>query len=237
MYLLEGNIGAGKSTLLSILKKHLPHIIHKEEPVNTWHGTPEQQGLLEHFYNDQQRWAFTMESFTLISRIHELLKTDHLTFSSTPFISERSFYSGFYCFAYLGHKNNTLSCLEWKLYQQLFDFLIQKNPYTPQGFIYLATKPQICHTRINKRKRSGENEIPFEYLQALHDRHEAFLIHEKEYNPLLHNVPVLYIDGSADFEHDTEKIKDICHAIETFIEKTYSPQPPRSSIASSLYSH
>lgn len=237
MYLLEGNIGAGKSTLLAILKKHLPHIIHKEEPVDTWHGTLEQQGLLEHFYADQQRWAFTMESFTLISRINELLKSDRSSFSSTPFISERSFYSGFYCFAYLGYKNNTLSPLEWKLYQELFTFLVQKNPFTPRGFIYLATDPETCHARINKRKRSGESEIPFTYLQALHDRHESFLINEKDNNPLLQNIPVLYIDGSIEFEYDHEKVTEMCQKIDQFVTQTYKPQPSLQLETSSLFSH
>ena len=225
MYLLEGNIGAGKSTLLAMLKKHLPHIIHKEEPVDTWHGTPEEQGLLEHFYEDQKRWAFTMETFTLISRINELLKNNLSAFSTTPFISERSFYSGFYCFAYLGYKNKTLSELEWKLYQELFSFLVKKNPYTPQGFIYLATDPEICHARINKRKRSGESEIPFSYLKALHERHETFLIDEKNSNPLLQNIPVLYIDGSIEFENDHEKVIKMCQKIDQFVAQTYKSQP------------
>lgn len=236
VYLLEGNIGAGKSTLLAILKKNLPHIAHKEEPVDTWHGTPEQQGLLEHFYQDQQRWGFTMESFTLISRIHELLKHKNDAAYHQPFISERSFYSGFYCFAYLGYKSNMLSPLEWQLYEELFTFLLKRNPFTPQGFIYLATDPQVCHTRINKRNRSGESEIPLSYLQALHERHEAFLIDEKNTNPLLSHVPVLYIDGSEEFENNSQKIDAVCRQVETFIAQTYTHQQFRPVQASSIIS-
>lgn len=231
MYLLEGNIGAGKSTLINVLKKHLPHILHKEEPVDTWHGTPEQQGLLEHFYQDQQRWAYTMESFTLMSRVHEVLKNKNEINSDNPFISERSFYSGFYCFAYLGYQNKTLSELEWKLYQQLFDFLVSTNASVPRGFIYLATDPKVCHKRINKRRRSGESEIPFEYLQALHDRHESFLIHEKDGNPLLQDVPVLYLDGSEEFEKNEIKIEELCKQIDNFVHKTYAPVTKSSVIS------
>lgn len=230
MYLLEGNIGAGKSTLLNILKKHLPHVIHKDEPVETWHGTQEEQGLLEHFYKDQQRWAFTMESFTLMTRMHELFKNKSDTLSS-PCISERSLYSGFYCFAYLGYQNKNLSSLEWQLYQELFTFLMHKNTTIPDGFIYLATDPQICYERINKRKRLGENEIPLSYLQALHERHESFLIIEKDTNPFLVNVPVLYINGSEEFENNNTKIKEVCTTIETFITQTYQANLLNSSEA------
>lgn len=89
----------------------------------------------------------------------------------------------------------------------------------------MATDPEICHTRINKRRRSGESEIPFSYLQALHDRHESFLITEKNTNPLLQNIPVLYIDGSIEFEHDHEKVGDMCHTINQFVTQTYKLQP------------
>ena len=71
MYLIEGNIGAGKSTFLQLLKNSLPHLEVIFEPVNVWHTAEHGKSLLQNFYTDTKRWAYTMESFTLINRIFE----------------------------------------------------------------------------------------------------------------------------------------------------------------------
>jgi deoxyadenosine/deoxycytidine kinase len=42
--------------------------------------------------------------------------------------------------------------------------------------VYIRTPPSVCHQRINKRARSGEEGITLEYLQRCHDLHDNWLM-------------------------------------------------------------
>jgi hypothetical protein len=56
---VDGNIGAGKSTLLKALKENLAATCFQES-VGEW------KNLLKAFYEDQPRWAFTLQSHILV---------------------------------------------------------------------------------------------------------------------------------------------------------------------------
>ena len=61
MYSLQGNIAAGKSTLLDILDDLRFDVV--PEPITKWQQTTSAGGnLLELFYNDTERWAYTFQS-------------------------------------------------------------------------------------------------------------------------------------------------------------------------------
>jgi len=218
MYLLEGNMGAGKSTLLMLIKQHLPHLEVVTEPVTSWHDSNHGQSLLGHFYQDTPRWAYTMETFTLITRVKEHLKEQQDTVSQK--IMERSIYSGYYCFAKNCYKQGNMSDIEWDAYNAWFTFLVQKKCNNPFGFIYLYTTPEICLERMNRRKRPGEDIVPLSYLQELHDAHEDFLMHKQDIFPHLQEVPVLRLDVSKEFVQDSTEALRITQAIEKFINKT-----------------
>ena len=80
---IEGNIGAGKSTVLNVLKQKHPDWVFIDEPVDTWTALKNADGtnLLEHFYQDQVRWAYTFQNCALLSRFtnieNTILKTAH----------------------------------------------------------------------------------------------------------------------------------------------------------------
>jgi len=59
---IEGNLGAGKSTLLSFLK-----VKTIKEPVEEWSNVAG-TNILERYYNDAKRWAFTFQLNALHSR-------------------------------------------------------------------------------------------------------------------------------------------------------------------------
>lgn len=59
---VEGNIGAGKSTLLSLLDMEVI-----KEPVDEWENTGG-KNILEKYYEDPKRWAFTFQLNALHSR-------------------------------------------------------------------------------------------------------------------------------------------------------------------------
>ena len=125
MYLLEGNTGSGKTTLLKLIEKELPQFTTVTEPVNSWHSKSiGNESLLENFYKNTSRWAYTMETFTLITRIKEQSKLQKN--SSSPKIMERSIYSGYYCFAKNCYLQGNMTNIEWHIYNSWFQFLIKK---------------------------------------------------------------------------------------------------------------
>ena len=219
MYILEGNIGAGKSTFLNLLAQERPHLSIALEPLDAWHTNAQGKSLLAHFYEHPARWAFTMETFAMACRVTEHLKEQAL--ANTQRIVERSIYSGHYVFALNGYTAGFMTALEWELYTQTFNFLIQAKCNAPHGFIYVQTTPHIAYERIKKRKRSAENAISFDYIAQIHERHEAFLVYKKNLLPDLHAVPVLVIPCDEDFETN-KGFRNACfNAVEEFIQKTH----------------
>lgn len=219
MYLLEGNLGAGKSTFLSLIQKHLPHLQTVTEPVATWHNAASEDSLLDHFYKDTPRWAYSMELFTLMTRTKEHLKEQKRNNGAyIPKIMERSLFSGYYCFARNGYEQGFLTYEEWIVYNEWFDFLVNKKCVMPQGFIYLQASPNICYQRMQKRSRSGEEIVPFEYLAQIHEQHERFLIHKANLLYELENVPVLVLDVSGDFANNPKQLQALLNKVDQFIQ-------------------
>ena len=119
MYILEGNIGAGKSTFLKMLANALPSISISLEPINNWQKQVYGQSLLTNFYQSPQRWAYTLETFAMMSRVQEHIQEQK---NNGCIIFERSVYSGHYCFAQNSYENGFMTELEWELYNHWFHF-------------------------------------------------------------------------------------------------------------------
>jgi deoxyadenosine/deoxycytidine kinase len=215
MYIVEGNIGAGKSTFLKLLHKYLPGIEIIFEPLHTWHTDTSGASLLTAFYNDPHRWAYTIETLTMLYRVKEHLKEQHITQGVR--IMERSIYSGYYCFAQNSYNNGFLTAIEWSLYSAWVDFLTHGNCKPPKGFVYLQTKPDIAFARIQKRQRSGEQQISLAYLEQLHNCHERFLVEKTNIPPELQKVPVLLLDCNEDFEHNPALFQEHTERIKEFV--------------------
>lgn len=234
MYLLEGNMGAGKSTFLSLIEQNLPELKVVFEPVSAWSEEGTGKPLLSSFFQDQKRWAYTLEKFTLFKRIQEHIKeqADNNNYK----IMERSVYSGYYCFAKNGYLQGNLTPEEWNAYNTWFNFLVTKSCQNPSGFIYLYTTPEVCFERMHKRKREGEEIVPLDYLQQLHESHEAFLTQKKGLLPALKTVPVLTLNVCAEFANNPTVLKKHFEKIMTFIAQTQHPilSSPASCISKPL---
>lgn len=125
------------------------------EPVEKWQtieGTTE--NLLEKFYSDTQRWAYTFQSYAFITRVlalEDALKT-------TPYqtsVLERSVFSDRYCFARNCYEQGNMNALEWKLYQEWFVWLVNNVMTKPAGFIYLKADPKnvmsVCANVVDRK--------------------------------------------------------------------------------------
>lgn len=216
MFIVEGNIGAGKTTLLKLIHEHFPTIRVLFEPVNRWDKSQTGMSLLHDFYDNPSRWAYTLETYVMICRVKDHLQD--LEEKNVIHVMERSLFSGYYVFVKNCYMRGYMTTLEWQLYQQWFDFLTQQIP-VPDGFIYLRTTPAIAYERTLKRKRASEHAITFDYIQAIHDRHEEFLIAKEGVTSALKHVPVLLLNGDLSFESDVAIQEDFMQQIKQFIQK------------------
>lgn len=94
---------------------------------------------------------------------------------------------------------NILDEAEHEIYLQFYDYLVKMNKIVDLfGIIYIQCSPEICKTRILKRSREGEEGIPLDYLNRIHDKHEDWLIknqNERDHVLVIDNT--IQIDESA----------------------------------------
>lgn len=179
---IEGNIGSGKSTLLGQLQSHYhnnPLIHFVDEPVHEWNNIKDKNGhtMLELFYNNQEKYAFSFQMMAYISRIHKMIeiidKINSLNSNEThTIITERSVFTDKHVFAKMLYEDNKIEDVNYQIYNQWFDHF---SKHTIDKIIYVNTTPDICLNRIKSRHRNGETNIPLEYLQTCHEKHQEML--------------------------------------------------------------
>ncbi len=230
-FIIEGNIGAGKSTFLRMLDRRLPvQIVY--EPLDKWQTVTGEESLLDRFYQDTQRWAYTFQSYAFVSRVVEqeqhMKKNPHMRQ-----VLERSVYSDRYCFAKNCFEMGTLSEIEWNLYKEWFEWLVEGYTTRPDGFIYLQTDPKICFERLQKRAREEEAAVPLSYLESLHNKHEEWLLKKEGVADYLVDTPVLVLDCNNDFEHSSNRFEHHLEKIAEFMQVT--PLPTGKTTISSVH--
>ena len=158
---IEGNIGAGKTSLT--------HQIARDFNARTLLERFADNPFLPKFYEDQERYAFTLEMSFLADR-YQQLQEQHLQFS---LFSEFTV-SDYYIFKSLIFAQVTLSSNEYTLYRQLFDIMYQTTP-KPDTYIFLYRTTDALLDQIQKRGRSYEQNITGEYLQRINESYHNFI--------------------------------------------------------------
>jgi deoxyadenosine/deoxycytidine kinase len=228
VYSIEGNIGTGKSTFLEKLKQHYKDdedVCFLEEPTQVWDTIKDKNGvtILEKYYENQQRYAFSFQMMAFISRLtglKEALKNDKYTI----IIMERSLFTDCNVFAKMLYDDKKIEDIEYTIYQKWYNDFIKDLP--PISFIYLRTEPIISLNRVKKRNREGET-IPLEYLENCHKYHDTWL--------LGHNAaPLLKIDANVDMQNNPEIILNWIKLTDRFINHK-KKEPSWFSIADVTY--
>lgn len=204
MLIIEGNIGAGKSTFLRLLNESL-HIDPVYEPAAKWQNVGDGENLLDKFYKDINRWAYTFQTYAFVTRVVEQQERMRECVSGVQ-VLERSVYCDRYCFAKNCYEMGVMQPLEWQLYQEWFNWLVDGYAAKPTGFLYLQVDPEVCYARLRQRNRSEEAGVPLDYLKRLHEKHENWLIKKEGVSEQLRDVPVLVLHCNEDFEHNEEEL-------------------------------
>lgn len=215
-FIVEGNIGAGKSTFIKMLVRYL-NIQVVLEPHEQWQNIGEKgDNLLDLFYRDPKRWAYSFQTYAFGSRIMAYHANTSMHVYSVQ-VLERSVFSDRYCFAYNCYELGYMNELEWQLYQTWFGWMIDSHVEMPDGFIYLKTDPEICYQRLIKRGRQEESGVTLEYIKGIHAKHERWLIEKCDLSPAIEKVPVLVLDCNAEFETDSAEQMRHVEAVSTFV--------------------
>lgn len=210
---IEGNIGSGKSTLLTNLKeffKNDSRVVFLKEPVDEWEKIKDSQGntMLQKFYGDQSKYAFSFQMMAYISRLAEFKKAIKENPQATVFITERSLDTDKYVFAQMLFDDNKIEDVNYQIYTRWFDVFAKEFPIS--NVIYVKTEPTICHERIAKRSRNGEDCIPLGYLINCHEYH-ADMISKRI------TSPCLTLDGNVDIYETVETVQQWINQIKDFI--------------------
>jgi deoxyadenosine/deoxycytidine kinase len=207
---IEGNIGSGKSTLLAKLQDIYgidTTICFLQEPINIWDTIKDDQGvtILQKYYADQKRYAFSFQMMAYISRIalmREALKKNHKVI-----IIERSVYTDSAVFAKMLFDDKKIEDIEYKIYMRWVNEFIADFP--PVKYIYVRAEPEVSYQRILKRGRAGET-IPLDYLENCHKYHDEWLLNQN-------TTPLLVLNANVDITKDSQSLAMWIHDINHFI--------------------
>ena len=206
---VEGNIGSGKSTLVRILEKELKSInsipiLYVQEPVDEWSTIKDKHGetILEKFYNDQYKYAFSFQMMAYISRLSRVKQIIRDN-PNAIIICERSVFTDKEVFAKMLYDDGKIEEVNYQIYLKWFDEFINDIPVS--GIIYVNTTPENSKRRVDFRARLGEN-IPLKYLEKCNDYHNNWLADSSEIifnfdgnNNFRDNITTQSIDNIKDF--------------------------------------
>lgn len=185
---IEGNIGSGKSKLLELLKnlyKDNENVIFIDEPVSEWETVKaNDKNIIELFYQNKEKYSFPFQILAYITRLRKLLDALENNPDKT-IICERSIYTDKHVFAKMLYQQDYINEIEWQSYNYWFDTFKDKTKL--DTIIYIQTDPSKCYDRIKKRNRSGESDIPLDYLEHCHNLHQKWLENNETENIIKFN--------------------------------------------------
>ena len=185
---IEGPIGVGKTSLAELLSKVLGARLVLEDF--------EDNPFLPDFYNDPERFGFQTQLFFLLQRYRQqqdlrqvdmfqkLLITDYM------FVKDRLFAS-----LNLGDK-------EMHLYDTVAS-LLERNIIKPDLVIYLQADTDVLMKNIEKRGRSMERNVTWEYIDALNQVYTEYFFRYQD-------TPLVIINtNNIDFVENENDLKEV----------------------------
>lgn len=190
---IEGNIGAGKTTLAHLLAKQYDARLILEQFADN--------PFLPKFYENPRQYAFPLELFFMAERFKQLKEL----------VQQKDLFQSVTITDYLFTKcllfaKVNLSDDEYRLYQRLFDIILQQL-LQPEIVIYLHAPVTKLQENIRKRNRPYELNIPDDYLFSIQETYTHYI---KQ-----HNLKTLFVDASnADFLGNDQHLQVIMDALD-----------------------
>ena len=165
---IEGNIGAGKTSLAH----HISADYNAKLILERFADNP----FLPKFYEEPQRYAFTLEMSFLADRYQQISDDlSQLDLFKDFIVSDYDIYKS------LIFSKITLPEDEFRLYRKLF-YLMYKDIAKPDLYVYLYQNTQRLQENIKKRGRDYEQNIDDEYLEKINSGYLDFLKNQTELN-------------------------------------------------------
>jgi deoxyadenosine/deoxycytidine kinase len=212
---IEGNIGSGKTTLMSYLREEYKNnqlVIFLKEPVDEWSLIQDENGttILEKFYADQEKYSFAFQMMAYVSRLNVLREALKNLDPDKKYVifTERSLNTDRYVFAKMLYETCKMEEVCYNIYLRWFNSFSQEFPV--HKIVYVKVDPNVCHTRISKRSREGEDKIELGYLESCHKYHEYMM---KDYDA----TEKLILDGNIDIYENATQMADWLYKINYFI--------------------
>lgn len=218
---IEGNIGSGKSTLLANLRQHYENnsnVVFLKEPVDEWEKIKDENGetILKKFYADQEKYSFPFQMMAYVSRLKVLrdtlktIKNDSEN-RNIVIITERSLYTDKMVFAKMLYDSKKIEHVNYQIYLNWFDTF--SNEFPVNKVVYVKTSPEKCYQRIVKRSRTGEENIPLDYLASCSNYHDNML--DKQ-NLECVCLDQLILDGNVDIYEIKNQVTEWINEIDKF---------------------
>lgn len=177
MLVLAGMIGAGKSTLTGILAEHFNTQAFYEEVDNN--------PILDKFYEDPKRWAFSLQIYFLNKRFHSIKDALH----DDNNVLDRSIYEDA-LFTRVNNMQGNITDIDLNIYNELLDNMMQEIDGLPKKapdlLIYLDAEFETILEHIRKRGRDYEqvegNPELLEYYKLLWNEYKTWY-DEYNYSP------------------------------------------------------
>ena len=196
---IEGPIGVGKTSLANLLAEKLA----ARKVLEDFEDNP----FLADFYEEPERFAFQTQLFFLLQRyqqqqelrqvdiFHNLLITDYM------FIKDRLFAS------------LNLNEKEMNLYDTIAN-LLEKNVINPDMVIYLQADTDTLVKNINKRQRTFEVNISYEYIDGLNEVYNEYFFRYQD-------TPLVIINtNNIDFVNNSKDLEEVIQCIREPISGT-----------------
>ncbi|XP_069509183.1 thymidine kinase 2, mitochondrial isoform X2 [Ambystoma mexicanum] len=177
------------------------------EPVTKWRNV-QGHNLLGLMYQDSSRWGITLQTYVQLTM---------LDMHTTPMIfpvrmMERSILSAKYIFVENLYRSGRMPEVDYVVLTEWFNWIMKKMDVSVDLIVYLQSSPKTCYERLKKRCREEEKIIPMEYLEAIHNLHEEWLIKQIRF-PV--PAPVLVIKADDDLQNMIRQYEELRDCIMT----------------------
>lgn len=170
---IEGNIGSGKTTLAKMLADDLNAKLILEQFADN--------PFLPRFYEDQERYSFSLELSFLADRYNQLKKEVLNLDLFHPLLIADYYFSKTAIFA-----QNTLQPDEYRLFKQIFSMVADNIP-KPDLYVYLHADTSKLLENIKNRGREYEQNITPDYLAKIAEGYFSYFRG-------INSFPVLVVD-------------------------------------------